>query len=103
MKKLDAIHFFQTATDICNRCGMETHESNGCCHDEIKVIKLEQDQTKAALTVYEIPSLDPIVSVPAAFINAPFADAVPQRHFHNHSPPLLSAQDIYLQNNVFRI
>lgn len=82
---------------------MDTHESTGCCRDELKVVKLEQDQNKVAFVSITIPSMDELVSVPSEFIVASFQNIYEQRHFHNHSPPLLSEQDTYLQNNVFRI
>jgi len=82
---------------------METHESNGCCRDELKVVKLDQDQNKVAFLTIEIPSIENISSITSEFIVAPFETNIEQRHFYNHSPPLLSEQDTYLQNNVFRI
>lgn len=82
---------------------METDESNGCCRDEIKVLKLVLDQNKLPIISYEIPALEKIITVPSEFIVASFQNIDEQRHFHNHSPPLLSEQDTYLQNNVFRI
>ncbi len=82
---------------------MDTHESNGCCRDELKVVKLDQDQNKVAFATIEIPSIETVATVPSEFIITPFENIFEHRHFHNHSPPLLSEQDTYLQNNVFRI
>lgn len=79
------------------------HESSGCCRDEVKVVKLDQDQNKLAVALLTAPSIEVAVTTPSAFIAAAFENEYQQRHFHNHSPPLLSEQDIYLQNNVFRI
>ncbi|MCY7310723.1 MAG: hypothetical protein LH619_08090, partial [Chitinophagaceae bacterium] len=93
MKRLVSVHLFDTSRDVCGRCGMENRESKGCCSDELKVVKLEQDQNKVAFATIEIPSLEPVASVPSGFIVAPFVNIFEQRHFHNHSPPLLSEQD----------
>lgn len=82
---------------------MDMHESGGCCNDVVKVVKLDQDQNKIPVIVYELPSLEIQMVVPSAFIVAAFENIDVQRHFHNHSPPLLSEQDTYLQHNVFRI
>lgn len=82
---------------------MDTHGSKGCCHDEVKVIKLQQDQNKSPVISYEIPAIETLITVPSDFIVASFYNVNEQRHFHIHSPPLLSAQDTYLQNSVFRI
>jgi hypothetical protein len=103
MKRLDSVTLFQTATDTCGRCGMETHESMGCCHDEVKVVKLEQDQTQAKVLFTNFQSPEPLAVQTSVFLVASFQNEEKARHFHNHSPPLLSAQDTYLQHNVFRI
>jgi hypothetical protein len=103
MKKLASTSLFGAKSKLCGRCGMDIHKSNGCCHDEVKVVKLELDQNKTAIASFDLPSLESIVSVPSEFIATSFYNTDEQRHFHNHSPPLLSAQDTYLQINVFRI
>ena len=94
---------YVTSPDVCGKCGMDTHEASGCCRDEVKLVKLVQDQNKIPVVVYELPALDMQVTIPSAFIAASFQNIGEQRHFRNHSPPLLSEQDTYLQNNVFRI
>jgi hypothetical protein len=103
MKRLVSVHLFENSPSVCGKCGMETHESSGCCRDEVKLVKLQQDQNKIAVASLEIPALELIVSIPSDFIAASFQRIDVQTHCHNHSPPLLSGQDIYLQNNVFRI
>ena len=84
---------------------MDTHEyeMSGCCRDEVKVIKLVQDQNTLAIASYDIPALEAIVIAPSEFLISRSFNTEEQRHFHNHSPPLLSKQDTYLQNSVFRI
>jgi len=82
---------------------MDTHESSGCCRNEVKVVKLVQDQTKIPVVTYALPELKVQVIIPSSFIATSFENIDIQRHFHNHSPPLLSEQDTYLQNSVFRI
>jgi hypothetical protein len=103
MNRLASVHLFETSVDVCGRCGMDTHESNGCCRDEVKVVKLEQDQNKTTIASYDIPSFEAALSIPSDFIVTSSYNIDEKRHFHNHSPPLLSAQDTYLQNSVFRI
>ncbi len=103
MKKLVSIHLFETEAEVCGRCGMETHESSGCCRDEVKVLKLVQDQNRLTVESLDIPSLKTPVITTSEFIIALFENTNRQRHFHNHSPPLLSEQDTYLRNSVFRI
>jgi hypothetical protein len=103
MKKLASVHLFGETPDVCGNCGMDMHENNGCCRDEISVAKLIQDQVKMPVTIFELPSLDQVAVIVSDFMVIPAGVTEENRHFHNHSPPLLSAQDTYLQNNVFRI
>jgi hypothetical protein len=103
MNRLASVHLFETSVDVCGKCGMDTHESNGCCRDEVKVVKLEQDQNKMTIAAYGIYPIEAIISIPSDFIVTSSYNVDEQHHFHNHSPPLLSAQDTYLQINVFRI
>ena len=103
MKRLVSIHLFETKAKVCGLCGMDVHDSDGCCRDEVKVIKLVQDQVKIPVTLYEIPSVEAIAPAVSLYDVTVHRFIDDQRHFNNHSPPLLSAQDTYLQNNVFRI
>jgi len=103
MKRLVSINLFDRTPDICGRCGMETHESNGCCRDEVKLVKLQQDQNYQVVASLDIPSIKNIVSIPSVYLVALFENTNSQRHFHNHSPPLIPGNDIYLENRVFRI
>ena len=103
MKRLASVHLFETQAKVCGICGMETHQSTGCCRDKVKVVKLVLDQDKQEVALYDIAALKIISVTPSEFIIASFENNYLQRHYHNHSPPLLSAQDTYLQNSVFRI
>jgi len=104
MKKLVSTHLFESKAKVCGKCGMGMHKSdNGCCKDELNLVKLQQDQNKMPVVSFELPAVEQLAVVPSAFISTPFYNISEQRHFHNHSPPLISEQDTYLQNNVFRI
>lgn len=103
MNKLASVHLFGDTDDKCGQCGMEVHQWDGCCHDEVKVIKLEQDQNKVAAVDYSLTSVAGLITTPSAFISASFYTIPDKPCFNSHSPPLLSVQDTYLQNNVFRI
>ena len=103
MNRLASTQLFASEKKYCDKCGMHTKKSNGCCHDEVKVVKLVQDQNTHPGLFYKLPAVDVLINTPSEFIAASFYNVEGQRHFHNHSPPLLSAQDTYLQNNVFRI
>ncbi|HEX7844875.1 MAG TPA: hypothetical protein VF476_03680 [Chitinophagaceae bacterium] len=103
MERLASVKLFESKAKKCGRCGMEIHQSNGCCRDEIEVVKLQDDHQKASVVAFELPLIESLAVTPSEFIVADFQNTNEQRHFHNHSPPLLSAQDTYLQINVFRI
>jgi hypothetical protein len=102
MNEFDSAQLYQTSTDVCNKCGMHTDDSNGCCHDDLKVIKLNEDHLFSQFN-FELKS--PEVST-IQYSNL-FADLniekVLGKDYQNHSPPLLSGQDICIQNCVFRI
>jgi hypothetical protein len=103
MDRLASTSFFASGIKKCGRCGMEIHQSNGCCRDEMQLLKLEDDQNKTTIADYTIPAMEAAPATPSEFIAAAFYNFSGQRHFLNHSPPLLSEQDTYLQDNVFRI
>ncbi len=103
MDRLASVHFFGEESDQCGQCGMMLHAANPCCHDEVKVFKLEQDQNKVATTDYKLPAITDVVVTPSQFLYAPFESAMDCTLVPDHSPPLRSDQDIYLQINVFRI
>ena len=103
MDRLSSTSLFGSEVKKCGRCGMDIHESNGCCRDEMKLVKLDSDQQNTVAASYDIAAMEPMELVPSVYIETAFYNIDEQRHFHNHSPPLLSGQDTYLQVSVFRI
>jgi hypothetical protein len=84
-------------------CGCGKMETKGCCKTESKLVKLE-DAQKAAYADFAIQA-------PVAILHYTGLNLL-QTSFHKgpdnlspqvHAPPLLSEQDTYLQNCVFRI
>jgi hypothetical protein len=102
MNKVDSVQYYGEGTDICGKCGMHTDKANGCCHDEIKVVKLSDDHQPSAIQ-FSLTGISPEFTIPSAFIIASFENALTEEYFVNHSPPLISLQDTYLRNCVFRI
>ena len=103
MNKLASTKLFASETKECGKCGMHIDESHGCCRDEVQIIKMDDDQKLTVVSSFDLPALDALVQKPSAFIVTSFYNVSVSKHFLNHSPPLLSAQDICLQNSVFRI
>lgn len=102
MDSYDSFRFYKASSDWCTRCGMHTKQ-HGCCHDEIKIVKLQDDyQTSSASFVFKC--IQQAVVVPSDFFSIALFNEDIALHKTDHSPPLLlSEQDSYIQNSVFRI
>jgi hypothetical protein len=103
MDRLASVQFFKAESKICGKCGMDSDDAEGCCRDEIKVIRMQEDQQQNLQLAFVLQLPDVPINIPSAFIDEPFYNVDEARHWHNHSPPLLAAQDTYLRNCVFRI
>jgi len=103
MNRLDSLQLYAGGTEICGKCGMHIDEAMGCCRDEVKIIRLEEDQKVHNETVFELPSISPVYQVPSAFLVTSFLNYADTKLFLNHSPPLLDEGDTFLSNCVFRI
>lgn len=103
MDRLASTQFFGQEAEVCGQCGMHMDEAMGCCRDEVKVVKMEDDQrvTVAEMLVIQAPALLPVAY--ANYFDEFLPDRINKGSLNNHSPPLLSEQDTYLQNSVFRL
>jgi hypothetical protein len=102
MNKLNAVQYYGEGDKICGKCGMHTDDATGCCHDEIKVVKLADDHQPASVD-FQLAGISPEFIIPSAFIISSFQNSNTEEYFVNHSPPRISMQDTYLRNCVFRI
>lgn len=103
MKKLVSVHFYEQKAKSCGLCGMDMHDNNGCCHDEVKVVKLVQDQLTTDAFVLTSPQALPASVIYSDYLFTPLLNGDKHVFSQFHSPPLLSMQDTYLRINVFRI
>jgi hypothetical protein len=103
MNRLASTELFAFKGERCGKCGMHTGASDGCCRDEIQVVKMDGDQKITPDFAFNLPALETPFQTPSEFIITSFINVPASRHFLNHSPPLLSLQDSYLRNGVFRI
>jgi len=87
----------------CSRCGMEKNEKNGCCKDEVKLLKIDNDQT-----VPETSLKNPLV-FPVAIS---FTDGLTTAYLHGvtdpavppvQTRPLQTNTAVFIRNCVFRI
>jgi len=74
----------------------------GCCHDEVKIIKLQDDHQTSSVS-FDFTNIHPVVAAVSEFLSVLSIDQDITIHKTDHSPPLLSQKDIYIQNRVFRI
>lgn len=101
MNKLDSSKLGAAKSDVCGKCGMHTDDSNGCCHDVVKVIKIQDDQQVSSINVkFTAPDITGIVY--SNNIDQLINNNGNSLRFANHSPPH-NKQDTYLVNCVFRI
>lgn len=103
MDRLGSVQLFAAESKKCSKCGMHIAKSHGCCRDEVKIIKMELDQKAPLGIAFDFPALEVFSFSPSQFISASFFTLEETGHYKNHSPPLISGQDTYLQNCVFRI
>jgi hypothetical protein len=102
MGRVQSFEFYGVEKKVCDVCGMSLKNTHGCCKEEVKVLKIQDDQNRAQLS-YSIKSIDVPMIVPSGFIVASINNTDGIAYFDDHSPPLLTEQDIYLHNCVFRI
>jgi hypothetical protein len=87
----------------CGSCGMKVKKASGCCKNEVKVVKLQQDMVGAHAIAFNfsIPALShhsfEIFTTSPSFLEREYVSSLA------HGPPLISKQDTYLRNCVFRL
>lgn len=101
MNRVDSVKLGASNNELCGKCGMPTDEANGCCHDEIKIIKLQDDQKVSQLN-FEFISFAKIAEKHSFDFSEVIKSSSAFSSLNNHSPPI-NKQDTYLVNCVFRI
>ena len=100
MNKLSSLEIFGNKSETCSKCGMSNEEGNGCCHDDTKVIKLQDDHF-ASYHFYKLKNITPVMTrTPLTGLNKLFND------YSYNQPDFIppdSKQPVYLVNKVFRI
>jgi hypothetical protein len=100
MDRYDSFKLYKTSSNWCSKCGMHA-KKNGCCHDDVKILKLQDDHQTSNFS-FKFKSLEPVVvELPDFVVTIPEINK--QIAYLNHSPPLFDRNDIYLHNRVFRI
>jgi hypothetical protein len=101
MNKVDSVQLGDSSSDECNKCGMHIEDSGGCCKDDVKMVKMQVDQSFAKITT---PDFSLQLAPPVFYESCLFAysNSPEEKYPLAHGPPL-SKQDTYLQNCVFRL
>ncbi|MFT4092207.1 MAG: hypothetical protein QM640_01115 [Niabella sp.] len=102
MDKLSSVSFYTTAEKRCAKCGMKK-DAHSCCNDKEELLKINTDHFKAPVLAMALPSLDKMPVLITAFLLSPLENSKTDFTSLRHPPPLLPGNDIYLDNNVFRI
>jgi hypothetical protein len=101
MDRLNGMEWGESAADECGKCGMPIADNDGCCKDEVKVVKLKVDHTTAKLVQADYSVSIPVY-LPTNLLFTPYFFERETKEPVAHGPPL-SEQDTYLHNRVFRI
>lgn len=86
--------------DGCSKCGMQTNE--GCCKDEFKVIKVNDNHQLTANEIHFAPSFA-VLTNQYNITEPVFFDAATSSSTHNNSPPNSSGTSLCILNCVFRL
>ena len=101
MNKVDSVQLGDSTSDECNKCGMHIESSGGCCKDDVKMVKMQVDQSFAKITIPDFSLHFPAPVFHDAYILSNINESR-EKYPLAHGPPL-SKQDTYLQNCVFRL
>jgi hypothetical protein len=99
MDSFDSAQLGNTENEKCGRCGM--HKADGCCRDEVTVVKLQTDHLAGQAVSVTLTSPE-IEHHQTNYLVLPFKNFTVNCYSVAHSPPL-DEQDTYLENCVFRI
>lgn len=103
MKKQVSVKLFADNSAVCEKCGMDKHQFSECCHDEMKVVKLQQDQDKCTPLKHKITAPEQTIVLASAYLVSPFLNQNNTIASDLQKPPLISKQGNYLKHKVFRI
>jgi hypothetical protein len=101
MDRLASMKIGLPHSDKCLSCGMKI-KPEGCCKDQVKVIKLQQDNVNAHYAIVHFSAPKAIIST-AQLINQAVRSVGAAQNYFTHGPPFISKQDTYLHNCVFRL
>jgi hypothetical protein len=101
MGRFSSAELYKQPAKSCSTCGMRVKNPK-CCHDEVKLIKLQNVHQHSSLA-YNHEVIQSSLIAAFCYFTTFLANEEATPNKITHSPPLISQQDTYLQNGVFRI
>jgi hypothetical protein len=102
MNKVDSVQLGDGSSEECGKCGMHIEDSGGCCKDDVKMVKMQVDQSFAKIAATDLSFIEAPVALANEYYLAPFKNSTGTDYPLAHGPPS-DEQDTYLQNCVFRL
>lgn len=101
MGRFASVDLYKKPPRNCSICGMEVKNPD-CCHDEVRIVKLANAHQHSNLAFHS-EAMPFLSCLPFFYFTiAPINGNISINKI-THPPPLISQQDSYLQNGVFRI
>jgi len=101
MGRFSSAELYKPPAKSCSTCGMRVKNPK-CCHDEVKLIKLQNAHQHSSFVYNHEIVLSSLVTT-FNYVAFTVTNEKASINKITHSPPSISQQDIYLQNGVFRI
>lgn len=99
MGKLADVTYKAGNSSHCGICGMQDSD---CCHDDVKLVKLDDTHKVAHPINFELVTLAAIVPPPSSYTPSGFAE-IGNRHAYMHHPPDYLTPSFTILHSVFRI
>jgi hypothetical protein len=90
MGKIAEIALGASGKAKCGTCGME---NEGCCHDDLQVLKLTDNHHFTAIH-FEVPQVHAVVAAHSEQLEREIPVQVINRNLANHSPPLPVSRNV---------
>ena len=104
MGKLVEMNLWHDQKKQCGKCGMDKAQpDNGCCGDEYKQVKVENDHYSSYVVFQGMQSA--ALALPVSFIDIPAISvaSITEESPTGNAPPRSCSIPIYKRNCVFRI
>lgn len=101
MGKIDSVELGYSNDDDCSKCGMSIQKNDGCCKDDVTVVKMKTDHRLAKVAFADL-SLD-VLQTNHYNQSVDFPSDIEEPLLPQANGPPLNGQELYLRNCVFRL